>query len=72
MEAIVIKTEKAITKMDRAIQVFNECYQNGVDKAPQRKDIIARLMKECDLTQNGAATYLQNLKKKAGIVNSKK
>ena len=58
--------------MDRAIEVFNDCYKDGVDKAPQRKDIIARLMNEANLTQNGAATYLQNMKKKAGLVESKK
>ena len=69
---IIIQTQKSITKMDRAIEVFNDCYKDGVDKAPQRKDIIARLMNEANLTQNGAATYLQNMKKKAGLVESKK
>lgn len=70
--SIIIQTQKSITKMDLAIEVFNDCYKEGVDKAPQRKDIIARLMKEANLTQNGAATYLQNMKKKAGLVDSKK
>lgn len=72
MEAIVIQTIKSITKADLAREIFNDCYKEGVDKAPERKVIIQRMMKEANLTQNGAATYLQNLKKKAGIVNLKK
>ena len=37
----------------------------------QRKDIITRLMNECQLTYSGASTYLQNYKKKNGHVLEK-
>lgn len=64
--------KKDVSKSEKAKVVFMDCYKNGVDKAPQRKDIIKRLMDECGLTQNGAATYLQNMKSKAGLVVKKK
>lgn len=74
-QVVVIKTEKSIQKTDLAREVFNDCYKNyhtDPKSVPQRKDIINRLISECGLTQNGAATYLQNMKKKAGLVVSKK
>ena len=36
-----------------------------------RKDVIARLVAEAGLTPKGAATYYQNNKNKAGLVNHK-
>lgn len=65
--AVIVKKE--LSKADKARLVFNECY--AMEVVPQRKDIINRFVQECGLTQNGAATYLQNFKKAAGIVNSK-
>lgn len=66
---VVIATAKAETKADKARAVFNACY--AMDPVPQRKDIIAKMKSEAGLTDAGAATYLQNFKKAAGIVNSK-
>lgn len=69
--AIVIATNKAATKADKAREIFNDCYKDGVEKAPQRKVILERMQKEAGLTAAGSATYLQNFKKAAGIVNLK-
>lgn len=71
---ITISTKSAETKSSKAVAVFNECYANyhtDPKSVPARKDIIARLVKEAGLTMNGAATYLQNMKTKAGIVQKK-
>jgi hypothetical protein len=73
-QPIVILSQKAVTKADKAREVFLDCYKDyhvNPASVPARKDIIARLMSECGLTQNGAATYLQNMKTKAGLVNKK-
>ena len=73
-QPIVILSAKSVTKADKAREVFMDCYKNyHIDpkSVPQRKDIINRLMSECGLTQNGAATYLQNMKSKAGLVVKK-
>lgn len=61
---------KADAKADKARAIFNECYSNPA-AIPQRKDIINRFVNEAGLTKAGAATYLQNFKKKAGLVASK-
>lgn len=74
VQPIVIVTARAETKSSKALAVFNDCYKNyHVDpkSVPARKDIINRLIAECGLTQNGAATYLQNMKTKAGLVVKK-
>lgn len=71
---VTITTSRADTKSEKAMVVFNDCYKNfhtDPKSVPQRKDIINRLIGEAGLTQNGAATYLQNMKKKAGLVASK-
>lgn len=68
--SVLLATKKE-TKADKALIVFMDCYKD-LKNVPQRKDIINRLVSECGLTVNGAATYLQNMKKKAGLVNSKK
>lgn len=71
---ITISTRTNETKSAKAVEVFNDCYKNfhtDPKSVPARKDIIARLMTEANLTQNGAATYLQNMKSKAGIVQKK-
>jgi hypothetical protein len=63
-EAIV--TQAAVNKAEKARAIFKECY--AMPQVPQRKDIIARMVKEAGLTKAGAATYLQNMKTKAGLV----
>jgi hypothetical protein len=63
-EAIV--TQVAVTKAEKARTIFKECY--AMPQVPQRKDIIARMVTEAGLTKAGAATYLQNMKTKAGLV----
>lgn len=72
---MVVTTAKAENKADKAREIFNDCYKNyHVDpkSVPARKDIINRMVTEAGLTQAGAATYLQNFKDKAGLVNKKK
>lgn len=74
VQPVVILTQKAETKADKARAVFMDCYKEfhvNPASVPARKDIINRLMTECGLTQNGAATYLQNMKTKAGLVVKK-
>ncbi len=53
------------TKAELARAVFD----NRGDKS--RKVIISELITTAGLSKNGAATYLQNLKRKAGLINSK-
>jgi hypothetical protein len=38
-----------------------------MNPVPQRKDILARVKTEAGLTDAGAATYLQNYKRKHGL-----
>ena len=59
----------APTKADKARAIFKECY--AMPQVPQRKDIINRMVAEAGLTKAGAATYLQNMKTKAGLVVSR-
>lgn len=66
----LISTVKATTKADKARAIFNECYAQS--PVPQRKDILERMQKEADLTPAGSATYLQNFKRVAGLVATKK
>ena len=61
-----IVTQAATIKADKARAIFKECY--AMPQVPQRKDIINRFVVEAGLTKAGAATYLQNMKKKAGLV----
>lgn len=65
--ATTITTATADSKANKARAVFNDCYKDGVAKAPARKDILARFVAEAGCTPKGAATYLQNFKKAAGI-----
>ena len=68
--AVAIAAAAAPSKADKARQIFNESYANPA-AIPQRKDIIARMVNEAGLTKAGAATYLQNFKSKAGLVQKK-
>ena len=62
----VTQTVAALTKADKARTIFKEAY--SMSPVPQRKDIINRMVVEAGLTKAGAATYLQNMKTKAGLV----
>lgn len=64
-----IVSETSTKKSILAQAIFDECYK--MVPVPQRKDIINRLTLEAKLTKAGAATYLQNMKKKAGYVQAK-
>ena len=59
----------APSKADKARAIFNEGY--AMNPVPDRKVFIQRYMAEAGLTKNGAATYHQNMKAKAGYVTSK-
>lgn len=52
---------KGPTKMDKA----REVYQALTEEGKARKDIIAALIKDVGLTQSGASTYYQSLKRTA-------
>lgn len=70
MAKAVVQTIVVVAKKSHLAQIiFDESYK--MNPVPQRKDIIARLMAEASLTAAGAATYLQNMKKKAGYVQAK-
>jgi hypothetical protein len=62
-----------VKKSVQARIIFDEMEQQSINNGTKMKrcDIIARFVAECDLTSNGAATYLQNIKKEKGLVNSK-
>ena len=63
-ETVVAQVEHKVTKADIGRKIFEE----ELAKGSARKDIIARLVGEAGLTKNGAATYLQNMRNKAGLV----
>ena len=65
----VTQTATVLTKADKARTIFKEAY--SMSPVPQRKDIINRMVVEAGLTKAGAATYLQNMKTKAGLVVSR-
>ena len=51
-------------------EIARTIFENRGDKA--RKNIINELITQAGLSTAGAATYLQNLKRAAGLINSKK
>jgi hypothetical protein len=69
----VVKKEEKVSKSVMAKRVFDEMYNESIKNGTEmkRSDILKRFVAECDLTTNGAATYLQNIKKERGLVNSK-
>ena len=56
------------TKADKARAIFAE--MNGKEGVA-RKDVIAKIMIDCDLGKAAASTYYQNAKDKAGLVVKK-
>jgi hypothetical protein len=63
-----IQTPAAVNKSAIATAIFDECYK--MSPVPQRKDILARVKQEAGLTDAGAATYLQNYKRKHNLSKS--
>ena len=61
------KDEPVISKAAMGREIFDAELATG---QLIRKNVINRLMKEAGLTKAGAATYFQNMKKKAGLVNA--
>lgn len=59
-----------VTKADKGRTVFNSFLADGKLTA-DRKVVIAKLVSDAGLTAKGAATYYQNMKKKAGLVVAK-
>lgn len=60
-----VVTQTSVNKSAIATAIFDECYK--MTPVPQRKDILARVKTEAGLTDAGAATYLQNYKRKHGL-----
>ena len=59
---------QAQTKAQKARAIFAEKHgKEGV----ARKDVIAKIMIDCELSKPAAATYYQNAKEKAGLVVKK-
>jgi hypothetical protein len=61
--AETIGTAGSFNKAAVARAIFNE-----VGTTQPRKEVIARFKAEAKLTDSGAATYYQNMKKEAGLV----
>jgi hypothetical protein len=66
MKKVVVK------KSVQARIIFQEMYDQSILSGTKmvRKDVIARFMAECGLTRNGAATYVQNIKKEHGLIGA--
>jgi len=47
---------KELTKKEKAIRIYKR------HKNPTREVVLPKLMEECDLSNDGASTYYQNLK----------
>lgn len=62
----VFVTHVVGSKAAIAQKIFNE---HGREKP--RKDVIAMMIRETGLTQSGASTYYQNMKKNAGMVHKR-
>jgi hypothetical protein len=61
----VIQTEVATSKAAKAREIFSEM------AGSPRKDVVQKFVAEAGLTEKGAATYYQNFRKEAGMVQSR-
>lgn len=71
IQSVVEKKERVArvdTKQSKANAVLTRFFGGGEF---QRKDLIASLMTEANLTKNGANTYIQNYKIKNGLIGKK-
>lgn len=60
-----IQTPRSKSKVVQAAEIFSDTIGFS------RKLVIARFQKELDLTPNGASTYYQNCRRKAGLVTAR-
>lgn len=63
--ATVVQTEAAVSKAAKAREIFSEM------SGSPRKDVVQKFVEEAGLTEKGAATYYQNFRKEAGMVQSR-
>lgn len=63
-----VVTIKALTKADRARDVFADAYAQPV--VPARKEILELAQVVADLSKAAASTYLQNFKRSQGMVRA--
>lgn len=61
----VVQTEAAVSKAAKAREIFSEM------SGSPRKDVVQKFVEEAGLTEKGAATYYQNFRKEAGMVQSR-
>jgi hypothetical protein len=52
------------SKMERAMKIMDEMWEDIQSGKVKRKDVIQRFMEEVRLTPKGAATYFGSIKKK--------
>jgi hypothetical protein len=64
--AEVISTPVAVSKAAKAAEIFQAAYSE--QPVPKRSAILELVVAAADLTPKGAATYLQNFKRKAGLI----
>lgn len=62
---VVVATVVAMSKAALARAIFDDAYKQS--PVPARKEILARAVAGADLTEKGAATYLQNFKRANGL-----
>lgn len=61
----VVQTQVAVSKAAKAREIFNDM------QGSPRKDVVGKFVAEAGLTEKGAATYYQNFRKEAGMVQSR-
>ena len=71
IKGVLLSGNNSATKADLARLIWDDEMTKHDMTCPQRGHTINRLCDEAGLTKAGAATYYQNMKKKAGFVNSK-
>lgn len=63
--ATTVQTQAAVSKAAKAREIFNDM------QGSPRKDVVGKFVSEAGLTEKGAATYYQNFRKEAGLVQSR-
>lgn len=58
------KVTKSKSKFEKAVMIVDKMFQSYCDEKVSRKDILARLMKECDMSKAYASTAFQSIKTK--------
>ena len=71
IKGTLLSGNNSTTKADLARTIWDDEMTKHDMTCPARGHTITRLCNEAGLTKAGAATYYQNMKKKAGFVNSK-